>query len=465
MARIITIKRLNPVFCEVSKEDHEIIKPAISYLYVWYRKPNKAKGEYNRIRMQTNKATSKYLKSREVYHFHTGLLQRVRNFCVEKSVGIKLEGPPVRRIPPIREIEVPGYNLRPDQTDLVNLACRRQRGYIIAPTRTGKTVVMMGIISKFPDESIIVLCHSKSIVSQTRKRFKEAFSEKIGFIGQQRFEQERITVGTIQSAIKHLPPNMMDKHYDIVIVDEAHHVSSFDGQYAQFFEGVLAPVRLGFTATEPTRPVAKLALQALIGPKMGEVTMDEAIELGLIVKPKIRVLGIPRNQRIFDIRSWKRAYEEGVVKNTTRHRMIWEEVRKYLDDEKTVLILVRLLEHGRLMLEIGQSMGIETEYIHGSVEGDVRDAVQEAFNVKHVKCVIATAAWKEGIDIPTLDVVFNAAGGKDELPTIQSTARCLTKTDEKYQAIIHEVVDFSNRYLTDHFAHRMYTYAKKGWLG
>lgn len=459
MNKTITIRRLNPIFCEVSKEDHKLIRPPLSYLHVWYQQQ-----DHGRVRKETWVASSKYLKSREVYHFHTGLLQRVRNFCVEKSIGIKLEGPPILRIPPIREIKVPGYDLRPDQIDLVNLACRRQRGYIIAPTRTGKTVVMMGIISKFPDETTLVLCHSKSIVSQTKERFEEVFTEKIGFIGQQRFELSRITVGTIQSAIKHLPPDKLEKFYDIVIVDETHHVSSFDGMYAQFFEGILSPVRLGFTATEPTRAVAKLALQAFTGPKIGEVTMDEAIELGLIVKPKIRVLKIPKNIRIHELRSWKRAYEEGIVNNRSRHRMVWEEVRKYLEDGKTVLILVRLLEHGRLMQEIGKAMGIESEYIHGAVAGDVRDAVQKAFNVKYVKCVIATAAWKEGIDIPTLDVVFNAAGGKDELPTIQSTARCLTKTDEKHQAIIHEVFDESNRYLTDHFAHRMYTYAKKGWL-
>jgi superfamily II DNA or RNA helicase len=425
---------------------------------VWYKQE-----QYRRVRKETKVATSKKTKKGSNYHFHFGLFQRVRNFCMENSIGINLEGK-VSRITPTYGISVPGYDLRPDQVDLVDLSCRRQRGYIIAPTRTGKTVVMMGLISRFPTANIIVLCSKKSVVSQTRKKFTDSISEKIGFIGDGKYDVNRITVGTIQSAVRKLPKKHLDTFYDIVIVDEAHFVSKFDGLYARFFEGVAAPVRLGFTATEPTREVAQLALEAYIGPKIGEITMEEAIELGLIIKPKIRLLKTPKLQRVRDLRRYDEVYDEGIVNNRPRHRMILEEVRKYLDDGKSVLILVRKRRHGRMMQAIARVMGIEIDYIHGDVGMTARDKVQEAFNEKEVQCVIATAAWKEGIDIPTLDVVFNAAGGKDELPTLQATARCLTKTDEKYQAIIHDVFDPSHPYLVDHFGNRLTLYMEKGWL-
>jgi hypothetical protein len=63
-----------------------------------------------------------------------------------------------------------------------------------------------------------------------------------------------------------------------------------------------------------------------------------------------------------------------------------------------------------------------------------------------------------------LYVVFNAAGGKDELPTIQSTSRCLTVAEGKERAIIHDVFDPSHPYLIDHFGHRLSVYTEKGWL-
>jgi superfamily II DNA or RNA helicase len=48
---------------------------------------------------------------------------------------------------------------------------------------------------------------------------------------------------------------------------------------------------------------------------------------------------------------------------------------------------------------------------------------------KEVRCVIATTVWREGIDIPSLDCVINAAGGKSEIMTLQGVGRGLRKTD------------------------------------
>ncbi|MBU0959832.1 MAG: DEAD/DEAH box helicase family protein [Nanoarchaeota archaeon] len=47
---------------------------------------------------------------------------------------------------------------------------------------------------------------------------------------------------------------------EIVIVDEAHHISKIDGAYAHALSHCFAPVRLGFTATLPTEEEAKFSL-------------------------------------------------------------------------------------------------------------------------------------------------------------------------------------------------------------
>ena len=81
-----------------------------------------------------------------------------------------------------------------------------------------------------------------------------------------------------------------------------------------------------------------------------------------------------------------------------------------------------------------------------------------------MKCVICTAVWKEGVNIPELNVVINAAGGKSELVTLQTIGRGLRKTENKSELIIYDFFDNSHHYLVDHFGHRFCLYSDMGWI-
>jgi len=77
--------------------------------------------------------------------------------------------------------------------------------------------------------------------------------------------------------------------------------------------------------------------------------------------------------------------------------------------------------------------------------------------------VICTVVWKEGIDIPSLDCVINAAGGKSEIATLQAIGRGLTKIEGKDET---EIIDFLDPYkfLAQHAIMRLQIYVKMGWL-
>ncbi len=53
----------------------------------------------------------------------------------------------------------------------------------------------------------------------------------------------------------------------------------------------------------------------------------------------------------------------------------------------------------------------------------IRDTIQMDLNSKKLMGVVCTTAWKEGINIPSLDVIINAAGGKSEIATLQNLGR------------------------------------------
>jgi len=105
-------------------------------------------------------------------------------------------------------------------------------------------------------------------------------------------------VATVQS-LKNLLDEKFLQEVDIVVVDEAHHVSSFSlpfarkdqqGSYARVLSTVPAPIRLGFTATLPYIEQARMSLEGYIGPVISEV---KAKEVERLAKIRIRLRKLP----------------------------------------------------------------------------------------------------------------------------------------------------------------------------
>ena len=70
----------------------------------------------------------------------------------------------------------------------------------------------------------------------------------------------------------------------------------------------------------------------------------------------------------------------------------------------------------------------------------------------------------EIINIPSLNCVIIAYGGKDSKRTLQTIGRGLRKTDEKDIVTIIDFFDPSHPSLINHFGHRISLYCEEGWL-
>jgi superfamily II DNA or RNA helicase len=125
--------------------------------------------------------------------------------------------------------------------------------------------------------------------------------------------------------------------------------------------------------------------------------------------------------------------------------------------------MVKELDQGHELLREGQERKMNIVFLQGASPAKAREEVRLIFNRKEIKTVIATAVWKEGIDIPTLDCVINACGGKSEIQTLQALGRGLRVTEEKSTV---EIIDFLDpyRYLARHTVMRLQTYVKNRWL-
>jgi len=252
--------------------------------------------------------------------------------------------------------------------------------------------------------------------------------------------------------------------FDVVIIDECHHLSDFRGEYHAILRQTFAPIRIGLTATRADGKGAQLAMESLLGPVIGEFTINEAREAGFMAAPIIKLTKLSKNMVTHDMRNYADVYESGVVRNLEMNRIISELVKKYSDEGLTSLVIVTQIVHGELILGMVKRLGVGAVFVNGSTETESRELTKHALNGKILKCVICTAVWKEGVNIPELNVLINAAGGKSELATIQAIGRGMRKTETKSHLVIHDFFNPSHRFLIDHFGTRLCLYFDLGWM-
>jgi superfamily II DNA or RNA helicase len=392
--------------------------------------------------------------------FLTGFLPKVFEYLHQKKIVYEFINHPHQFI-------VPGMDyfdkiLRPEQNEAINHILKCQRGVIHYPTGSGKTKIFISFIGIFPEANALILLHRQDLLLQTYSQANEAFPGQVGIIGNGVLEPNRITIAMVQTLSK-IEPTEFHREQDILIVDETHHVNNFSGTYYKTLTSIPSPIRLGFTATLPSTEKGRMALEGLIGPVIVEKKPQEIKSLAKII---IKLRKIPFSKTIHELHNWKDVYKMGVVHNSQRHKMVLEDTVELVNQGKTVLILVVEIQHGYNLMEMAKAHfpDLNIEFVWGQTSSEDRVKVKKLLNEGNFDAVIANAVWREGIDIPSLGSIVNAAGGKSEIVTIQSIGRGLRTTGDKKEVILVDYFDPSNRYLVDHFGHRLTLYFDEGWL-
>jgi superfamily II DNA or RNA helicase len=370
------------------------------------------------------------------------------------------------------------------------------------------------------------------------KDFSRWYEEDLGYLGKGKKVPGPITIAIINTLDK-----MNDKEleefgleWDVVVVDEVHKVSKMEGRYSRVLTKVDSMRRYGLTATLPVKPEAKLLVEGLIGPKIGETKEEDLVKIGVLAKPKIKILKIPKNDRIRSIKKYDDVYEQGVVLNRRRHEIIVEAVKKYIKKKGTALVFVVKINHGAILkdyfsevygeenvklvlggppqklLEESKDMDDKLKKLKRELDklklkkkayigaqkaeaekeyrsfykaySDFKDQVESIdetaksyrdmskereqyrvdLNDKKYRVAIATTSWKEGINIPSLDVVVNATGYKSAIMNEQLFGRGRRATKKKKEVLLIDCFDSTHPYLIDAFGERISMYCERGWL-
>ena len=429
----------------IDEEARRKIERLLRHEVIWF-----VSGQYSKIRKAR---LASFVDSRSGF-FLSGFLPRVlKRFPQAEVIG---ELPKFGHYFNDLDKRPLGITFRSDQLQAIKAVCDEQRGVIHFATASGKTVIAAGIINCFDDRNkVLFLAHSKEIVQQTYERFKQ-YGFRAGILtGEVKENLDcHVLCATHQTYIKDI------READIVIVDEAHHAQSVESNYGKILTSINARVRIGLTGTLPNSKEGKLALEGLIGPVIAKLTIQDGIDKKILSRPKITLLPIKKRGTFAQLKIYRRIREEAIVNNRSRNKLIAKAALRRAAKGKSVLIIVQEINHGSNLYSV---MANQAVFLQGRTPGATRKMVKQKFIEKREKIVITTNIWNEGVDIPTLDCVVIAFGGKANTRTIQAIGRGLRRTKDKSRV---EVIDFLDpyRFLAEHLVARLNIYKKEGLL-
>jgi len=412
--------------------------------------------------------------------FPTGLCSKAIEVFEENNIKydvIDNRVEPQKR-PSLKLHVVKPYNF---QKLIIDNAIERERFIIQVATGGGKTIIAAAILAKLNLKSIFIV-HTGDLFEQSYDELSKLLKIPIGRIGGGLCDIKQINVcmiQTIHAALdkKYIPfdddeKELMEhdeivrksfvKYNDLrkfieevecVLIDECHHlratgyVNVMKACKRAFFRG-------GLSATPQSGDGRDMILQAYAGSIIGKVTASYLIDHGYLVPPTIYFLpGLPSTKYLYKRQRYRTLYNKYIVKNGYRNNLIKDCVSRLKELKKSVLITVTTINHGKILLKLIKETGISVEFIYSHVDKMVRKKYIDQIRDKKLDVIIGTTLADEGLNIPALDSLILAGGGKSPTRMIQRIGRVLRLSPGKKDAIVIDFRD-SVRYLLGHYKKR-----------
>lgn len=316
-------------------------------------------------------------------------------------------------------------NIKPykDQLKALDAAIVYGQGTISMPTGSGKSLVIALIVAKLNLNTLIVVP-----TLEIKKQLTAVLLETLG-------PDHKAVVENIDSSSL-----LVKKHYDCLIIDEAHHVAA--KTYQKLNKNIWTDIcyRFFLTAT-PFRNNSEetLLFESIAGQLIYKLDYSTAVKKGYIVPVEAYYIEIPKQKT--EAFTYQEVYKELVVHNEIRNTIIRKLLFSLLLSEKSSLCLVKEIQHGKIFAPL--------PFVSG--EDDNNNVIKE-FNEGIKKVLIATTGiMGEGIDSKPCEFVVIAGLGKAKSHFMQQVGRSLRKYPGKESAKIIIIKDRSHKYLTRHF--------------
>lgn len=385
----------------------------------------------------------------KAWFFPVGLLSEAIEILDDLGYDVKYVPGKKAPKPQIKDLTWKGPELWEHQkkaTDETMAGFRLGMGTILhIPTRGGKTFIALKIASELKVKTLIVV-HNEELMKQWQREIKEKLSVNAGEIREAKRDIQNVTVAMIQT-LNNAIKKKEKFDFDFLIVDEVHHYSS-----AMFYFVAMrinSFYRLGLSATPRREDGDDKKFIAAIGQIIHPVSIRELINRGILVKPIFKFFKCAVTPKT-GYETWEKAYSKGIVQNENRNQMIAFVTDGYNEEGKQVYIHVTRIPHGKQLAKLIRG----STFVCGKDTSSRREQTLKDFKSGKIRVLISTLMG-EGVDIPTMDVIINAAGGKSWSSYVQRLGRVLTASNNKYEALIIDFLDYGHKWHRDHAQRRM----------
>lgn len=396
-------------------------------------------------------------------------------------------------------------------------------GVIVAPTGFGKTFLMVLLTQIYPDSVIHMVAPGISLLESIFSRLIKVAPSKVGRIyGPHNDYDKRIVLCSADSLHK-LP--YAKAH--LLLYDEVH-TAATERRSRLLCTHYTDAKFIGLTGSHESRmDGADAVVESIFGPKIAELTYNEAQEAGSVAKINTQFFRIEksinspenieerradlkkkygywvnmeRNRKIADVAEicptliGKEDPQTLIICETVEHLF---ELRRFLPDYELVYtnvsdqlqrklerrglwrnefvlnkeLIRELIEDGKWDVENFSKNKKLLEELRGSgqwQQGDYMTPAKRSYLLKEfesgrLKKVIANYCWKQGIDPVYLDVLIRADGGTSAINNIQLPGRLSRVNENKTEGMLIDFVDEWSEWAYDRSKARLRIYKKNGF--
>lgn len=408
--------------------------------------------------------------------FPTGLASVVTRGA--KKANHRVDLTDIRERPQVTPRPVPEGWLRDYQTDAVAAALApdpinglRGRGIVQCATGGGKTRIAAAIMWSLPGRWLF-LVNSQDLLGQAAEAYGALTSEEAGRVGDGEFRPSRVTAATVQTLLARPGASrLLLESCQGVIADEVH------GAASNSFQEVLGKMtnayyRYGLSATPLGREDHKdLMTVGAIGPIIFRAPASELVESGVLARPTITFLAYPGEPRAYwrkvdalksqgqERMAFQEAYRLGITDCMARNARVVDAIH---ESPKPCLAFVKLIPHGLDLKKMLTRVGLKADFVSGKDSREDRVSANQSLVRGDLDVLVASGIYNQGIDIPAVRSLVNAAGGKSSNLALQRLGRGTRKSAGKDEVAMYDFQDLGP-WLSRHAAGRRKTYERAGF--
>jgi len=371
--------------------------------------------------------------------FPVGLLSYVEKILKEgekeyKIIDKRKEGEPIK-------LEWYGLPLREYQKEAIKVMKKHTSGLISMPTGTGKTILFLKYVQEM-GKSTVIFVHRKELLYQWRDRFIKYLGIEPGIVGDNHYDERQFTIAMLQTVNR----KPLKRKYDIMCIDEAHHTPA--DTFYRISQMVKSKYRFGLSATPWRQDGKDMLIWAGTGPIIYNVNVEDMVRQGFLAKPEFITLDyggyIPG-------KDW-REVQRNLIENRKRNQAIINFVEDKYKKGYRIYVDVLRVKHGKLLEEKLLERGVNAIFLSGKDLTEKRKDVLKRFEEIGDFVLISTLI-KEGVDLPKMNMILLAGGGKSGIRTIQTIGRALRPKKGENKAYIIDLRD-EGKYVEDHYLKR-----------